>query len=49
MQRLLDMVEGKLIIDEETKQNTVRQVKRLILVDKDIESGVLCGRPRKKR
>jgi uncharacterized membrane protein YdbT with pleckstrin-like domain len=49
MQRNLDIVEGKHIIDEETKQNTVRQIKRLIQVDKDVESGDLCGRPRKKR
>jgi hypothetical protein len=49
MQRLLDIVEWKLIIDEETRKNTVKQFKRLIQVDKDVESGVLCGLPRKKR
>jgi len=49
MQRLVDVLEGKLVIDEETRENTLRQVKRLIQVDKDVESGVLCGRPRKKR
>ncbi len=47
LENLIDVLENKRHITEDIKEQMVKQGKRLIQVDKEKESGKLCGRPRK--
>lgn len=47
LSKLVDLVEDKEIVEPETRQEIIRQMRRLIQVSSDKEAGRLNGRPRK--
>lgn len=46
-ERLLDIVEGKYKINEEIRENVVKQGRRLIKVHRAKQQGKMVGAPRK--
>ena len=48
LQHFVDVLEGRKKVSSQASTAMIKQMKRLIQVDKDKESGKLCGRPKKK-
>jgi len=49
LEHLIDVLEGNKKVTDEAIIAIIKQGRRLIQVDKDKESGKLCGRPKKKK